>query len=423
VSAVEMAEPAGSATLEPQAGMLSALRVRDFRLLWIGQSISFLGDQFHFVALAWLTLLLTGSPLALGTVLMAGAVPRAVLMLVGGAMTDRWPQRVLMLLSDALRAVLVTGLATLVLTGNARLWQLYVLAVIFGTVDAVFFPATQAIVPSLVDEHRLTGATALMQTASQVSNLLGPVAAGGMIALIAGLRGIGLALAVDAATFYVSTLALLLMRSRGGTTAHDEAKEGNILQSIREGLLYAWNDRVLRALLIAIAGIDMTANGVVGVGFPLLGREHFGGSAGFGVMVSGFGAGALLGIVAAGTIKKPRRRGLIATGVVFVFAVGFALLPFAPNLIVAAALVAVMGAGSGFINVLVFPWIQTRTDQAMLGRIFSLIMLASVGLTPLSYAVAGWIADISLTSLFLAGSVVILATATYTALSPARTID
>jgi MFS family permease len=403
--------------------MLAALRIRDFRFLWIGQAISYIGDQFHFIALAWLTLQLTGSALALGTVLTAAAVPRGALMLLGGALTDRFSQRALMLLSDALRAVLVTGLAVLVLTGNARLWQLYIFAVVFGTVDAVFIPATQAIVPSLVDEKRLTGANALMQVATQASNLLGPVAAGALIALIAGSRGIGVALAVDAGSFYVSTLSLALMRSRGGVAPDPDVEARNLLHSIVDGLRYVWNDAILRALLLAIAGIDMTAAGVFGVGLPLLGRTHFGGAAAFGAMVSGFGAGALVGIVIAGSIKNPRRRGLVGVAVLTLFGIGTLVVPFAPNVVVATVVLALMGAGAGLINVLIQPWIQTRADPAMLGRVMSLIMLASIGLTPLSYAVSGWIASLNLVALFVIGAAVILASAAYTALSPARSID
>ncbi len=416
-----MAEPAGSAIPEAERGMRAALRVRDFRLLWIGQAVSYLGDQFHFVALAWLTLLLTGSALALGTVLMVAAVPRAVLMLAGGAITDRFSQRVLMLLSDSTRAVLVTLLAALVLTGNAQLWQLYILGFIFGIMDAVFIPAGQAIIPSLVDEARLTGANALMQAANSATSLLGPVAAGALVAVLTGVRGIGIALAVDAATFYISALFLTLMRGRGGL--EQESSDQNLLESIRDGLRYAWHDPIMRALLIAIAGIDVTAAGVFDVGLPLLGRSHFGGSVAFGIMVSGFGAGALLGVIGAGMIKKPRHRGIFAVGILALFGTGTAILPLAPNVAVATVMIALMGVGGGFINVLIMPWIQARTDPTMQGRIASLIMLASVGLTPVSFAVAGWIASFTLMGLFVAGGAIILTTAAYTALSPARTID
>src|ERR1044071_5447667 len=151
---------------EPAAqgpAIFQSLRLRDFRLVFTGESISLMGDQFHFVALAWLALQLTGSGLALGTVLMVAAIPRAVFMLLGGALSDRFSPRSLMLASNALRGVVVGIVATLVLSGNAQLWQLYVLAAIFGVVDAFFHPALNTIVPMLVSERLLPPANALVQ--------------------------------------------------------------------------------------------------------------------------------------------------------------------------------------------------------------------------------------------------------------------
>jgi hypothetical protein len=150
VAVPEATGTAQSAVTEPaprsRVPLIQPLRERDFRLVFSGESISLLGDQFHFVALAWLTLQLTGSGVALGTVLMATAIPRAVFMLVGGAMSDRTSPRSLMLGSNALRTVVVAIVAALVLTGNAQLWQLYVLALIFGTVDGLL--------PSGAEHHR-----------------------------------------------------------------------------------------------------------------------------------------------------------------------------------------------------------------------------------------------------------------------------
>lgn len=398
------------------------LRHRNFLLLWVGQSVSLLGDQFYFIALAWLALQLTGSPLALGTVLMVAAIPRATLMLVGGAVTDRFSPRTLMLSSDIARAILIAGLAFVVLSGNAQLWELYLVALVFGALDAAFYPASSSITPSIVETDLLPAANALMQAALEGGNLLGPVLAGLLVAGAGRSVGIGGAFAFDGATFVVSVLTLTFMRSHplGDST---EEERVSILTSIVEGLRYVWNDRALRALLIAIAGIDAGANGVFGVGLPLLARLHFGGATAFGILSAGFGAGALLGMVGAGSIGAPRHRGRWGIVVIAIFAVGTALMPFAGNVGIAVILIAAMGAGSGFINVLFTPWLQTRPDPAMLGRVMSLVMFASVGLTPVSYAVSGWVASLGLTWLFLGGGLLLFATALYTALSPARAID
>ena len=150
----DLSVPTAVASARGPARILRPLAGRDFRLLFSGETISLLGDQFHFVALAWLVLQLTGSGLAVGTVLMVAGIPRAIFILVGGAFADRASPRSVMLISNALRAAFVGVLAILVLSGSAELWQLYVLAAVFGIVDAFFWPALSAMVPMLVVEDR-----------------------------------------------------------------------------------------------------------------------------------------------------------------------------------------------------------------------------------------------------------------------------
>jgi MFS family permease len=139
--------------IRPEKSRLSlptVLRRRDFRLLWIGEAISLLGDQFYMIALPWLVLQLTGDALAMGAVLALGGIPRALFMLVGGALTDRFSPRNVMLTSNLLRLGLVSILAVMVITGAMQLWMLFAFALLFGLADAFFFPAQSAIIPRLV---------------------------------------------------------------------------------------------------------------------------------------------------------------------------------------------------------------------------------------------------------------------------------
>src|ERR1700682_4256461 len=122
-----------------------------FRKLWIATTLSLFGDFFSYVAMAWLVLQLTGSSLALGTVLVVQAVPRAVLMAVGGALADRISPRLTMLGSMGLRAVFVAPLAVLVLTGRVQMWEVYGIAVVVGIADAFFMPARSSLLPKVVD--------------------------------------------------------------------------------------------------------------------------------------------------------------------------------------------------------------------------------------------------------------------------------
>lgn len=392
---------------EPQ--LLRPLRVRDFRLLFGGESISVLGDQFHFVALAWLTLQLTGSGLALGSVLMVAAIPRAVFMLLGGALSDRWSPRSLMLYSNAIRAVLVGILAALVVSGNAALWQLFVVAGIFGVVDALFYPAISAILPMLVDDADLPPANALIQGSQQLAGLIGPVLAGVVVALV----NTGPAFVVDAVSFAVATVALVFIVGGRRPAREQEAADagaGSVFASIRAGFGYVRRDPALRSLILLTAATNFAFNGPLLVGIPFMADHTLGGgSATFGILLSAYGGGAVVGALGAG--RRVARLGTLILGIAFAMGMALALLGVAPNVTVAFGLLVAIGLGAGFLNVHIFSWLQSRTAEAMRGRVMSIVLLGSFGLSPVSYALSGAALDYAPVVLLFAtaGAIVVVA--------------
>ena len=148
----------------------------------MGESISVFGNFFMLIALAWVVLEATGSGLALGTVMMAAAIPRAVFMLFGGVVSDRLSPRLVMLVSNTAQGVLVALLAFLVFAGTVELWHLYILMVIFGIVGAFFLPAMMTMIPRLVSKDRLEAANSLVIATSQLSAFIGPASAGFVVA-------------------------------------------------------------------------------------------------------------------------------------------------------------------------------------------------------------------------------------------------
>lgn len=403
------AAPITTGPEESGPALLRPLRIRDFRLLFAGETVSVLGDQFHFVALTWLALQLTGSGLVLGTVLMTAAIPRAVFMLVGGAFSDRFSPRMLMLVSNAIRGVVVGVLAALVLTGRAELWHLYVLAGTFGVVDAFFYPALNTIVPMLVPERQLSPANALVQGAQQITGLVGPALAGAMIAIVQT----GPAFVIDAASFMVAAFALLLIR--GGRRTADPVEDGQrpgVLSTIAGGVRAAWADPAVRSMVLLTAAFNFAFTGPISVGLAFLADHRFdGGSAAFGLLFSAFGGGAVLGAIAAGSIARPRRLGTILMFIAFALGIGLALIGLAPSLPIALGIIAVMGVLIGFINVQAIAWLQARIPDELRGRVMSLVTLGSVGLAPVSLAIAGALIDLgAVTLVFIAaGAIVILA--------------
>jgi MFS family permease len=398
-----------------QFSLWQPVTVRDFRLLWVGQGVSLFGDQFYLVALPWLTLQLTGSALALGSVLMVAGGARAIFQLLGGALSDRFSQRTLMLVSNIVRAVVTAVITAVVLTGITRLWHLYLLSIVFGLVDAFFVPAYMSIVPKLVVTEHLAAGNALLRGTARFMALIGPATAG----VIISTQSLGMAFAIDTATFVFAAGSIWLMKRQPPIGPRSEELTGNehagrpgLFRSIKEGLRYAWRHPLIRALLFFIAAIEFSFTGPSSVGLAALAKHGFGsdgGATSLGWMMSSFGGGMLIGMLIAGSIRVARRQGRVVIGVTFVFGLGLALLGFSTQLVWACATLAFIGLCGGLANIIILAMVQAKTDTRMLGRVMGVMMFGMSLLEPLSFALAGAMADKNLTILFAASGAIILA--------------
>lgn len=392
------------------------LRNRNFRLLWIGEGVSVLGDHFYMIALPWLVLQLTGDSLAMGTVLALSAVPRALFMLVGGALTDRFSPRTLMLTSNAIRFVLVSLLTGLVFTNDIEMWILYTLAILFGVADAFFYPAQSSMPPQLVKKEHLQVANSLTQGTMMLTMLIGPALAGMLIAALgdghsesANMQGIAAAFGLDALTFLVSLLTLIFIKAPQNGSI--EASE-NIIESIRSGLNFVWNDLPLRAFFLVVAAVTFFFNGPFNIGIPLLADTRFPeGAVAYGTILSTWGAGSLVGMMLAGVLPRPnpKRMGTVLLILVSVMGIGLALLGVSTSMIFASAIGLLLGSVDGYINVFFVTWVQSRAPKAFIGRLMSLLMFSSIGLLPVSMALSGALSRVDVTLLLtISGSIVAL---------------
>jgi MFS family permease len=404
---------------ETRAAVRSPLRTPHFRNLWLGSTISYIGDQFYLVALPWLVLELTGSGLAVGSMLMVAAVPRAVLMLMGGAVTDRSAPRDILLTTTWARTVLVGIVTLLAWLHLVELWHLYVLSALFGIADAFAIPAGQALLPVLVEREQLTSANALFTGAIQASALLGPAPAG----VVIGAWGIATAFLVDTVSFVFAIVPLTLL-PRGDRQRNPATARASMWGSIAHGLSYVWNDAALRSLVLIVAGLNLWAIGPITVGMPVLAKFKFESSAAYGTMMSCFGAGALAGMMFAGMFRPTRRRGYLFLFFVFVESAGIAAMPFCDRLWLLAVLMVFIGICGGIGNVSIMAWIQGHVDHTLMGRVMSVIMFAAVGLMPVSLALAGLVAERHVTGMFVVAGILMMLTALAAGLSPAtRHID
>jgi MFS family permease len=404
-----------------RAGAVSAatlehpLRNPHYRLWLIGGTISLLGDQFYLVALPWLVLQQTGSAVTMGAIMMTGAIPRALLMLMGGAVSDRMSARKIMMATATARTICVTVIGVRVWLRILRTWELYALAFAFGVADAFSVPAQTAYMPSLLKREQLVAASSVNQSTGQLTTILGPVPAGFVIQTL----GVTWAFFVDAISFLFIIGALWKLPD----PPKSQAARKPMWHSIAEGIAYVGKDVPLRSLMLLATILNFCIAGPVSIGLAYLTKTRFGSPAAYGIVISAVAAGSLLGALLAG-VCKIRRRGVMILAVAAVLGLCLGSIGLMNTVWSVAGVLLVMGAAAGMVNVHIGAWAMQRIDAAVRGRVASVLMLASFGITPISLAVAGFLVAWSLKLMFLlAGGLMVLASAGASFQKPVREIE
>jgi MFS family permease len=378
------------------------LRNPNYRLWLIGGTISLLGDQFYFVALPWLVLQQTGSAVAMGAIMMTGAIPRALLMLMGGAVSDRISARKIMMATATARTIFVTVIGVLVWQRVLQTWELYALAFAFGVADAFAAPAQTAYMPSLLKREQLVAASSVSQSTAQLTTMLGPVPAGFVIQAL----GVAWAFFLDAFSFLFIIGALWKLPDPPKSQTARKA----VWHSIAEGISYVGKDVPLRSLMLLATIMSFCVAGPVAIGLAYLTKTRFGSPAAYGIVISALAAGSLLGALLAG-VWKIRRRGVMILLVTAVLGFCLGSIGLMNRVWSVVGVLLVMGLAAGMVNVHIGAWAMQRIDVAVRGRVASVLMLASVGITPISLAVAGFLVAWSLKFMFLLAGVLMLLTA------------
>lgn len=365
------------------ADRLGPLQERQFRLLWIGQTTSAVGDSLIPVAIAFAVLRLGGSAAGIGLVLAAFTLPRVLLILVGGVWADRLPRQLVMVASDVVRGLVEVVFAVLLLTGAAQLWHLILGAAVIGAASAFFVPASSGLIPQTLSRTRLQQGNALMSLSRSAMGIIGPSVSGLLVATI----GPGWVFVVDAATFAVSAISLLGLRLPRRSKA--EERSGFIAE-----LAGGWREVISRRWLVAAIvtfGFSNVAQAPIFVLGPVIAQERLGGAANWGLIVTSLGVGGLLGGLVA-LRWKPRRP--LATGFLLGITFSLPLLALAPPL--AVPLIMVAGALSLASGELSNTWWYTALQQHVppqaLSRVSSYDWLASIIFQPIGFAIVGPVA-------------------------------
>lgn len=379
--------------------VLAPLRHRDFFLLWLGKSVSLIGDGMFIVAVAFQAYELSNSPAALSAVGLAWTLPTVVALPLTGVLSDRVGRRPMMICADLLRAAAVGTIAALSASGRLELWHLIALAAVFGLGDALFEPSFTAIVPEIVPQELIVQANSIDQTMRPLGMQFAGPALGGIVASwsVAG------AFALDAASFLFSTLTLALLHTRRTAPPEEPA---SVVADLREGARYVRGQAWLWGTLVAFSITLLAFWGPYDVLLPYVIKNDLdGGAGGFGVVLAAGGAGAITAAVVLGQFGLPRWRFMLMYGA-FVVAMYGMVLYAAASAIWQMALIAA-GEGACFaIGMVVWGTLmQTLVPARLRGRVTSLDWMASTALVPLSFALVGPLSNLigARETLFVAG--------------------
>jgi hypothetical protein len=419
--------------------ILRVLRHRDFRMLWLAQTASVVGDNIVLVALALFVVAKTGSPTDLGLVLAAKSLPLVAFLLIGGAWADRLPRHRLMIATDLVRFSLHALLAVLIFAGDVRIWQVVVIEMLFGCAEAFFRPAANGVLPQTVPESDIQPATAVTTMSSNVSEFAGPALA---TALVLG-AGAGWAFALDAATFLLSAFFLARVRPRarfapaGVDAASGERQRGapaleaigprlqvaslpspeadpaaeppSVWADIREGArevrAHTWVWATLASFCVALF-CGLAPWFVLG---PVIAGEQYGHLAVYGIVEAALGFGTIVGSLA-GVGWRPRFPMRMAMLAILIWPIAAILYAAGMTLALVVPVTVVAGVGIALFDVWWLTALAERMPPEKLSRVASYDWMVSLALLPLGYALAGPLANaLGAVPVMLGGSLLAIA--------------
>jgi MFS family permease len=365
---------------------LRALRSRNYRLFVAGQGISLIGTWMQQVAMSWLVYRMTGSAMLLGIVGFTSQIPSFLLAPVAGVFADRWEKRHLLLITQTLALTQAALLAIIVLTGIVQIWEIVLLSLFLGMVNAFDIPIRQSFVVQMVDSREdLSNAIALNSSMVHGARLIGPAIAG---LLVAGV-GEGICFAINSASYLAVIAALAAMRV---TPLPPHHQHHDVPQELREGVRYAFGFKPIRTILFVLALVSLMGM-PYSVLIPVFAREVLhGGSHTYGFLMAAAGSGAFVG-----ALYLASRRSVIGLGNVIVratilFGSGIAVFAVSNIFILSMGSLVVAGFGAMTLVASCNTILQTIVDEDKRGRVMSFFTMAFIGVTPFGSLIAGTLA-------------------------------
>ncbi len=377
---------------------------RNYRVYFIGQSISLIGTWMQRVAMGWLIYRLTNSAFLLGLIGFTSLAPTFFIGLLGGVLADRWSRHRLLIITQSLAMVQAFILAVLTLSGVIQVWHIIVLSIYLGIVTAIDAPVRQAFIVQLVDRREdLSNAIALNSTGFHIAQLIGPSLAG----ILSAAYGEGICFLLNAIAFTAVLFSLFIIRIR---TALRVPARQRVLKNLAEGLRYSWNYLPIRVFVIL-----QVMFGLFGFPYstvmPIFARDMLSGGADtLGYLMAAAGTGAITGSLFLASRTGAVGMGRLIPVSVSIFGLGIVAFSQSTTMFISLGIVAIVGGSQQLILAGSNTVVQTVVDEDKRGRVMSLFMIAGLGVAPFGNLLTGSVAELigAPTTLAINGSILLL---------------
>ncbi len=392
-----------------------ALKYRNFRLFFFGQSISLVGTWMQAIAMGWLVYRMTNSPVLLGIVGFSSQIPSFILGPFAGIMADRFNRHRLLIVTQILSMVQALLLAVLTMSGSIAVWHLIVLGFFLGCINAIDIPARQSFIVEMVEKkENLGNAIALNSLMFNAARLVGPTIAGVIIAV----TGEGICFLINGLSFIAVIISLAAMKLK---PRKEEAQSSDLVKYIKEGVMYTFGFAPIRYIIMLLAVISLMGTSLM-VLMPVFAKDILKGGPGtMGVLMAGVGAGALVA-----TIYLASRKSVLGLGSLIpvssgIFSAGIVLFSFSHSTVISILLLAFTGFGFMSHMAASNTIVQTIVDDDKRGRVMSFYAMAFMGVAPIGSLLGGFLAEKigAANTLILSGSCCMMASLVFASKLPA----
>lgn len=376
------AMPLSSRPQDQQQAIRVLFQNHDFRLLWAGQLLSMVGDQCLLVAAITLISNLSRSPLAMLVPAISIAAPQLVFGLVGGVMADRWNRKLVMIVADIMRGLIV--LCVLLVTRVQDLWILYLAAAGLAMMGVFFYPARNAVIPNIVPQDLLLAANSLIQGSYIVSLILGPVIAGAAVELWAPS-----AIVFDSASFFISAIFIAVMNIPGTALEPSHtARDNSVWEDMKAGLNFIRHNRALRQVLVITAIATLGIGAIVLLAIPHLKKQLEASGLEYGFAMSMLGLGSVMGGLMVSRLSRRLSTSTLVGGMLTIAGIAIVAFAFAPNYTVVLISIAIIGMCVVMARGALDTISQALSPDAMRGRVQSATNMLVVAATTMAEGIS-----------------------------------